>query len=151
MENVLEQCRAFTAAVRSRREGQVHDRERRRSPGHRPVLCARCGGRGGAGDGRERGTAMGALRRSRFRDLRRRDPRCLRRRLEGAEGPHGPAGPIDRHGVVIEELQQRVLELERQLRAQCGVPERVEAAEANRNDVEGAVAVMRREAGQSDL
>ena len=63
----------------------------------------------------------------------------------------GLRGRVDRHDVVIEELQRRVLELERQLRDQRGVPERVEAVarrvEENRSDVEGAVAEARREAG----
>ena len=36
---------------------------------------------------------------------------------------------VDRHDVVLEELQRRVLELERQLREQQKVPERVEAVE----------------------
>ena len=49
------------------------------------------------------------------------------------------------------ELEIRVLELERQLRDQRGVPERVEAVarrvEENRSDVEGAVAEARHEAG----
>ena len=63
----------------------------------------------------------------------------------------GVRGRVDRHDVAIEELQRRVLELERQLRDQRGVPERVEAVarrvEENRSDVEGAVAEARREAG----
>ena len=62
----------------------------------------------------------------------------------------GLRGRVDRHDVVIEELQWRVLELEQQLRDQRGVPERVEAVarrvEENRSDVEGAVADARREA-----
>ena len=60
-------------------------------------------------------------------------------------------GRVDRHDVIIEELQRRVLELERQLREQWGSPERVEAAErrvevTRRSDVERAVAEATREA-----
>ena len=54
-------------------------------------------------------------------------------------------GQVDRHDVIIEEMQRRVLELERQIREQRGVPERVEAVERrvdeiHRSDVAGAVA-----------
>ena len=55
-------------------------------------------------------------------------------------------GRVDRHDVVIEELRRRVLALQRELKMQRGVLERVERrVEANRSDVEGAVAEARRE------
>ena len=62
----------------------------------------------------------------------------------------GLQGRVDRHDVIIKELQRRVCALQRELQFQSGVPERVEAVErrveANRSDVEGAVADARREA-----
>ena len=69
----------------------------------------------------------------------------------GAMDALGLRGRVDRHDVIIEELQRRVLELERQLREQWGSPERVEAAErrvevTRRSDVERAVAEATREA-----
>ena len=55
-------------------------------------------------------------------------------------------GRVDRHDVVIEELRRRVLALQGELKMQRGVLERVERrVEANRSDVEGAVAEARRE------
>ena len=59
-------------------------------------------------------------------------------------------GRIDRHDMIIEELQRRVFELERQLRGQQAVLERIKALETRveeirRNDVEGAIAEVRRE------
>ena len=60
----------------------------------------------------------------------RRDLVCLR-------------GRVDRHDVILEELQRRVLELERQLRERRAVPERGEAVERTRRSDEGA----RKEAG----
>ena len=64
----------------------------------------------------------------------------------------GLRGRVDRHDVIIEELQRRVLELERQLREQRGVPERVEAVERRveeirRSDLEGQVAQVKRQTG----
>ena len=57
-------------------------------------LRALCDELGFAGfDDGQRGAAAGALRRARFRGLRRRAPRSFGRRLEGAAGPRGPAGP----------------------------------------------------------
>ena len=54
----------------------------------------------------------------------------------------GLRGRIDRHDVIIEELQRRVIELERQLQKQLNVPDRVEAVERcveeiRRNEMEG--------------
>ena len=59
---------------------------------------------------------------------------------------------VDRHDVIVEQLNRRVLELERQLLAQRGLPERVEAVERrieeiHRNDVEGAITEARRVVG----
>ena len=56
-----------------------------------------------------------------------------------------PAGDVLADASRLKELERRVLELERQLRDQRGVPERVEAVEANCSDVEGAVAGALRE------
>ena len=59
-------------------------------------------------------------------------------------------GRIDRQDMIIEELQRRVFELEQQLRGQQAVLERIKALETRveeirRNDVEGAIAEVRRE------
>ena len=67
----------------------------------------------------------------------------------GAMDALGLRGRVDRHDVIIEELQRRVFELERQVRGQRGIPERVDAVERrvqqHCSDVEGAVDEARRE------
>ena len=54
-------------------------------------------------------------------------------------------GRVDRHDVIIEELQRRVLELERQRECPEKVERRVE--ETRQNDVQGEIAEAKREAG----
>ena len=66
----------------------------------------------------------------------------------------GLRGQVDRHDVVIEELQRRVFDLERQILEQRRIPERVNAVEMRvdeirRSDVAGAIAEAKKDAEEA--
>ena len=66
----------------------------------------------------------------------------------------GLRGQVDRHDVVIEELQRRVFDLERQILEQRRIPERVNAVEMRvdeirRSGVAGAIAEAKKDAEEA--